>query len=159
MGAPPPHQAPPGHMGQMAGGPPPDMRGIPMDIRGPPMGEPRSMMGDPRGPPMMEPRGPPMETRGGCTSNSSQFESLNLLTSECVHVVNILWMESITNHTQVKRTLFIKFTVWYMFLQAGTRGRWMLVDQGQASGFPWGEECKAPSPTTWVQTLLHLRDR
>uniref|UniRef100_A0A672YHN9 RRM domain-containing protein n=1 Tax=Sphaeramia orbicularis TaxID=375764 RepID=A0A672YHN9_9TELE len=64
MGAPPPHQAPPVHMGQMAAGPPPDMRGPPMDMRGPPMGEPRNMMGDPRGPPMMEPRGPPMETRG-----------------------------------------------------------------------------------------------
>uniref|UniRef100_A0A8C6TAR1 Cleavage stimulation factor subunit 2 tau variant n=1 Tax=Neogobius melanostomus TaxID=47308 RepID=A0A8C6TAR1_9GOBI len=64
MGAPPPHQAPPVHMGQMGTGPPPDMRGPPMDMRGPPMGEPRNMMGDPRGPPMMEQRGPPMETRG-----------------------------------------------------------------------------------------------
>ncbi|XP_071772242.1 cleavage stimulation factor subunit 2 isoform X2 [Centroberyx gerrardi] len=64
MGAPPPHQAPPVHMGQMGSGPPPDMRGPPHDMRGPPMGEPRNMMGDPRGPPMMEPRGPPMETRG-----------------------------------------------------------------------------------------------
>ncbi|XP_068571167.1 cleavage stimulation factor subunit 2 isoform X2 [Cebidichthys violaceus] len=64
MAAPPPHQAPPGHMAQMPSGPPPDMRGPPMDMRGPPMGEPRNMMGDPRGPPMMEPRGPPMETRG-----------------------------------------------------------------------------------------------
>ncbi|XP_029368454.1 cleavage stimulation factor subunit 2 [Echeneis naucrates] len=64
MAAPPPHQAPPVHMGQMASGPPPDMRGPPMDMRGPPMGEPRNIMGDPRGPPMMEPRGPPMETRG-----------------------------------------------------------------------------------------------
>ncbi|KAJ0049838.1 hypothetical protein NL108_003614, partial [Boleophthalmus pectinirostris] len=64
MGAPPPLQAPPVHMGQMGTGPPPDMRGPPMDMRGPPMGEPRNMMGDPRGPPMMEPRGPPMETRG-----------------------------------------------------------------------------------------------
>ncbi|XP_029917798.1 cleavage stimulation factor subunit 2 [Myripristis murdjan] len=64
MGAPPPHPAPPVHMGQMGTGPPPDMRGPPHDMRGPPMGEPRNMMGDPRGPPMMEPRGPPMETRG-----------------------------------------------------------------------------------------------
>lgn len=64
MGAPPQHQAPPVHMGQMAPGPPPDMRGPPMDMRGPPMGEPRNMMGDPRGPMMMEPRGPPMEARG-----------------------------------------------------------------------------------------------
>lgn len=64
MGAPPPHQAPPVHMTQMASGPPPDMRGPPMDMRGPPMGEPRNMIVDPRGPPMMEPRGPPMETRG-----------------------------------------------------------------------------------------------
>ncbi|XP_032383752.1 cleavage stimulation factor subunit 2 isoform X1 [Etheostoma spectabile] len=64
MGAPPPHQAPPVHMAQMASGPPPDMRGPPMDMRGPPMVEPRNMMGDPRGPQMMEPRGPPMETRG-----------------------------------------------------------------------------------------------
>ncbi|XP_037316498.2 cleavage stimulation factor subunit 2 isoform X2 [Pungitius pungitius] len=64
MAPPPPHQAPPVHMSQMPGGPPPDMRGPPMDMRGPPMGEPRNMMGDPRGPPMMEPRGPPMETRG-----------------------------------------------------------------------------------------------
>ncbi|XP_074505535.1 cleavage stimulation factor subunit 2 isoform X1 [Sebastes fasciatus] len=64
MAAPPPHQAPPVHMAQMASGPPPDMRGPPMDMRAPPMGEPRNMMGDPRGPPMMEPRGPPMETRG-----------------------------------------------------------------------------------------------
>ncbi|XP_041846753.1 cleavage stimulation factor subunit 2 isoform X2 [Melanotaenia boesemani] len=64
MGAPPPHQAPPVHMPQMGGGPPPDMRGPPMDMRGPTMTEPRTMMVDPRGPPMMEPRGPPMETRG-----------------------------------------------------------------------------------------------
>ncbi|KAK0148920.1 Cleavage stimulation factor subunit 2 [Merluccius polli] len=64
MGPPPPHQAPPMHMGQMGSGPPPDMRGPPHDMRGPPMGEPRNMMGDPRGPPMMEPRGPPIETRG-----------------------------------------------------------------------------------------------
>ncbi|KAF7662005.1 hypothetical protein LDENG_00249210 [Lucifuga dentata] len=64
MGAPPPHQGPPVHMGQMGSGPPPDMRGPPHDMRGPPMGEPRNMMGDPRGPPLMEPRGPPMETRG-----------------------------------------------------------------------------------------------
>ncbi|XP_068182304.1 cleavage stimulation factor subunit 2 [Antennarius striatus] len=64
MGAPPPHQAPPVHMAQMASGPPQDMRGPPMDMRGQPMGEPRNMMGDPRGPPMMEPRGPPMESRG-----------------------------------------------------------------------------------------------
>lgn len=70
MAAPPPHQAPPMHMGQMAGGPPPDMRGPPMDMRGPPMGEPRGMMSDPRGPPMMEPRGPPMETRGICSNNA-----------------------------------------------------------------------------------------
>lgn len=67
MGAPPQHQAPPVHMGQMAPGPPPDMRGPPMDMRGPPMGEPRNMMGDPRGPMMMEPRGPPMEARGSAT--------------------------------------------------------------------------------------------
>lgn len=79
MGAPPPHQAPPVHMPQMASGPPPDMRGPPMDMRGPPMvGEPRNMMGDPRGPPMMEPRGPPMETRGSCSNNASQFENLDL---------------------------------------------------------------------------------
>lgn len=64
MGPPPPHQAPPMHMGQMGSGPPPDMRGPPHDMRGPPMGEPRNMMGDPRGPPMMEQRGPPIETRG-----------------------------------------------------------------------------------------------
>ncbi|XP_067104342.1 cleavage stimulation factor subunit 2 isoform X1 [Osmerus mordax] len=63
ISAPPPHQGPPMHMGQMGGGPPQDMRGPPHDMRGPPMGEPRGMMGDPRGP-MMEPRGPPMETRG-----------------------------------------------------------------------------------------------
>ncbi|XP_075902713.1 cleavage stimulation factor subunit 2 isoform X2 [Nelusetta ayraudi] len=64
MGGPPQHQGPPVHMGQMAPGPPPDMRGPPMDMRGPHMGEPRNMMGDPRGPMMMEPRGPPMEARG-----------------------------------------------------------------------------------------------
>ncbi|XP_030224147.1 cleavage stimulation factor subunit 2 isoform X2 [Gadus morhua] len=64
MGPPPPHQAPPMHMGQMGSGPPPDMRGPPHDMRGPPMGEQRNMMGDPRGPPMMEPRGPPIESRG-----------------------------------------------------------------------------------------------
>ncbi|XP_056138744.1 cleavage stimulation factor subunit 2 isoform X2 [Lampris incognitus] len=64
MGAPPPHQAPPMHMGQMGGGPPPDMRGPPHDMRGLPMVETRNMIGDPRGPPMMEPRGPPMESRG-----------------------------------------------------------------------------------------------
>ncbi|XP_026186456.1 cleavage stimulation factor subunit 2 isoform X1 [Mastacembelus armatus] len=64
MAAPPPHQAPPVHMGQIGTGPPPDMRAPPMDMRGPPIGEPRNMMVDPRGPPMMEPRGPPMETRG-----------------------------------------------------------------------------------------------
>ncbi|XP_068616220.1 cleavage stimulation factor subunit 2-like, partial [Brachionichthys hirsutus] len=64
MGAPPPHQAPPVHLPQMASGPPLDMRGPPMDMRGQPMGEQRNMMGDPRGPPMMEPRGPPMESRG-----------------------------------------------------------------------------------------------
>nr|XP_020446304.1 cleavage stimulation factor subunit 2 isoform X2 [Monopterus albus] len=64
MAAPPPHQAPPVHMAQMASGPPPDMRVPPMDIRAAPMVEPRSMMGDPRGPPMMEPRAPPMEARG-----------------------------------------------------------------------------------------------
>nr|XP_023848190.1 cleavage stimulation factor subunit 2 isoform X4 [Salvelinus alpinus] len=86
IGAPPPHQGPPMHMNQMAGGPPLDMR-PPHDMRGPPMGEPRGMMGEPRGPPMgesrgmmgeprgppmmeqrgppmMEPRGPPMENRG-----------------------------------------------------------------------------------------------
>ncbi|KAM4585933.1 cleavage stimulation factor subunit 2 isoform 1-T1 [Fundulus diaphanus] len=58
MAAPPPHQAPPVHIPQMGGGPPPEMRG-------PPMPEPRTMMVDPRGPPMMEPRGPPMmEPRG-----------------------------------------------------------------------------------------------
>ncbi|XP_034037625.1 cleavage stimulation factor subunit 2 isoform X2 [Thalassophryne amazonica] len=72
MGAPPPHPAPPVHMGQMgqmaagqiAAGPPQEMRGPPMDMRGPPMGEPRNMMGDPRGPPMMDSRGPIMEPRG-----------------------------------------------------------------------------------------------
>ncbi|KAG7266519.1 hypothetical protein CRUP_036535 [Coryphaenoides rupestris] len=68
MGPPPPHQAPPMHMGQMGSGPPPDMRGPPHDMRGPPMGEPRNMMGDPRGPPMMEQRGPPIETRGSWRS-------------------------------------------------------------------------------------------
>ncbi|XP_015244560.1 PREDICTED: cleavage stimulation factor subunit 2 isoform X2 [Cyprinodon variegatus] len=57
MAAPPPHQAPPIHIPQMGGGPPPEMRG-------PPMPEQRTMMVDPRGPPMMEPRGPPMEPRG-----------------------------------------------------------------------------------------------
>uniref|UniRef100_A0A3Q2UK73 Cleavage stimulation factor, 3' pre-RNA, subunit 2 n=1 Tax=Fundulus heteroclitus TaxID=8078 RepID=A0A3Q2UK73_FUNHE len=58
MAAPPPHQAPPVHIPQMGGGPPPEMRG-------PPMPEQRTMMVDPRGPPMMEPRGPPMmEPRG-----------------------------------------------------------------------------------------------
>lgn len=67
MGGPPQHQGPPVHMGQMAPGPPPDMRGPPMDMRGPHMGEPRNMMGDPRGPMMMEPRGPPMEARGRVT--------------------------------------------------------------------------------------------
>lgn len=67
MGGPQQHQGPPVHMGQMAPGPPPDMRGPPMDMRGPHMGEPRNMMGDPRGPMMMEPRGPPMEARGSVT--------------------------------------------------------------------------------------------
>lgn len=67
MGGPPQHQGPPVHMGQMAPGPPPDMRAPPMDMRGPHMGEPRNMMGDPRGPMMMEPRGPPMEARGSVT--------------------------------------------------------------------------------------------
>lgn len=67
MGGPPQHQGPPVHMGQMAPGPPLDMRGPPMDMRGPHMGEPRNMMGDPRGPMMMEPRGPPMEARGSVT--------------------------------------------------------------------------------------------
>ncbi|XP_014067682.2 cleavage stimulation factor subunit 2 isoform X1 [Salmo salar] len=63
IGAPPPHQGPPMHMNQMAGGPPLDMR-PPHDMRGPPMGEPRGMMGEPRGPPMGEPRGMMGEPRG-----------------------------------------------------------------------------------------------
>lgn len=67
MGGPPQHQGPPVHMGQMAPGPPLDMRGPPIDMRGPHMGEPRNMMGDPRGPMMMEPRVPPMEVRGSVT--------------------------------------------------------------------------------------------
>lgn len=67
MGGPSQHQGPPVHMGQIAPGPPPDMRGPPIDMRAPHMGEPRNMMGDPRGPMMMEPRGPPMEARGSVT--------------------------------------------------------------------------------------------
>ncbi|KAM6953519.1 cleavage stimulation factor subunit 2 isoform 2-T2 [Aplochiton taeniatus] len=61
IGAPPPHQGPPMHMGQMGNAPPPDMRGPPLDMRGPPMADSRNMMA---GPPMVDSRnmmaGPPM---------------------------------------------------------------------------------------------------
>uniref|UniRef100_A0A667ZLR9 Cleavage stimulation factor, 3' pre-RNA, subunit 2 n=1 Tax=Myripristis murdjan TaxID=586833 RepID=A0A667ZLR9_9TELE len=86
MGAPPPHPAPPVHMGQMGTGPPPDMRGPPHDMRGPPMGEPRNMMGDPRGPPMMEPRGPPMETRGSCATSTIDTPIPNTENKLCLSV-------------------------------------------------------------------------